>query len=73
MVGVEFTFKDGTKESYDPLEIDGLTQTEHHYHVEATYNYEIEKSTVLDYRFYELCECGYELYNDECNNYGCKL
>jgi hypothetical protein len=68
--GIEFTLTDGTKDSYDPVEIpDGLKETETYYEVFIHCDYKIEKSTVQSIRYYDLCpKCGYELYESGCKN-----
>lgn len=63
MIGIEFTMKDGSKDSYDPMDSQNdLSENDTHYLVNAAYKYEVQKSEVVRIRFYDLCDtCGYEL------------
>ncbi len=73
MVGLEFTYNDGEKESYDPVYLEfGLYENAFEYVVNG--DYIIIKDKVKSFRIYDLCdECGYELHDDEskCHNWGC--
>jgi hypothetical protein len=74
MIGIEFTMRDGTKDSYDPVKFpEEFTETETHYLISMAFDYEIVKEDVVSIRHYELCpECGYELYEDGCRNSWCE-
>lgn len=75
MIGIEFTMKDGSKDWYDPLRgEEDLIIKDDVYIVKATYDYEIEKSKVESYKFYDCCEiCGIELHEEKgCDTYECK-
>jgi len=71
MIGIEFTFNDGTKDNYDPINFpDDFEETNKEYILHMVYDYVIEKSIVKSIRHYELCPiCGHELYEDGCHNY----
>jgi hypothetical protein len=55
MIGIEYTLKDGSKESYDPIRIDDISETDTHYVLNMIYRYEIPKNDVLSFRYYVLC------------------
>lgn len=78
MNGIEFTYKDGEKESYDPMNmpndfidtVDNVIFT-----LSNNDRYVVDKKIIESYRIYEVCDlCGHELYEDEfkCHNWGCK-
>ena len=71
MIGIEFTFKDGKKDWYDPIDYPSdFEETDTHYVLKMAYTYEIEKATVESIRHYELCKvCGHELFEDGCRRY----
>lgn len=75
MIGIEITFVDGSRNSYDPLrDKEDFVETENEYIVKAVYDYPLRKEDVVSWRFYDVCElCGYELHEEKgCCNYGCK-
>lgn len=60
--GIVFTCLNGDKEYYDPITEDEITENETHYILSMHYKYEIEKSNILSYEFYDLCEnCKYSI------------
>ena len=73
MKGIEFTLKDGSKDSYDPIDIDNdFSETDTHYILDMVFTYTIEKTTIESYREYVICsECGYEKYDLGCLNFHC--
>ena len=74
MIGIEFTLEDGTKDWYDPVDLDSWKETERSYTftVNAT-DYALLKEDVKSIRHYELCpKCGYELYKVGCQRCGVK-
>jgi len=75
MKGIEFTLKDGSKDSYDPIDIDNdFSETDTHYILDMVFTYTIEKTTIESYREYEICsECGYEKYDLGCLNFHCSI
>ncbi len=63
--GIQFYYKDGTTEWYDPISDYVETETEYTFYV-LGYSYNISKEKVKDYRVYNLCEkCGHEDYEVE--------
>ena len=69
MIGIEFTFHNGVRDWYDPVDLDsGLKETKDKYIVTVGANeYEVPKVLVKSIRHYELCsQCGYELSGDGC-------
>lgn len=76
MNGIEFTYKDGSKESYDPIDMSvDFNQNQKEYILNMANEYIINKNDVQSYRIYDLCElCGHELYDTEirCHTWGCK-
>lgn len=75
-VGIEFTMKDGSKESFDPVNYpDDFLETVTSYHVEISngYKYSLNKYEVQSFRTYDLCPgCGYEFEGGMCENSNCK-
>lgn len=73
-VGIEFTMKDGKKDSYDPVDQDEFKreQTETEYVIDNGFNvYAIKKADVASVRFYELCQtCGREVGTCYCQEKG---
>lgn len=68
MIGIEFTYKDKTKESFDPVTDFKFNGDDINFYV-GGYNYNIHIHDIESYREYELCEkCGYEIYEDGCHN-----
>lgn len=63
--GLEFKFKDGTNEYYDPTTDFEENQKEYCFYVGGT-QYIIDKSEVESIREYPLCVCGYELFEGKC-------
>jgi hypothetical protein len=78
MNGIEFTYKTGEKESYDPINIpdDFLELPENiTFTLSNGESYIVEKKIIESFRIYECCDlCGHELYEDEfkCHNWGCR-
>ena len=68
MIGIEFTFNDGTKDWYDPINYpDDFEETENEYLLHMSYLYKIDKLKVVKIRHYNLCEiCGRETYESGC-------
>ncbi len=65
-IGIEFYYKDGTSESYDPVQDFETTDLEYSFWVGGN-TYHILKEDVLKLREYPLCdECGHEVYYDGC-------
>ena len=66
MKGIEFYYRDGTCESYDP--ISGWKEDDLNYSFWiGGHTYNILKSDVLELREYPLCDvCGYEVYDKGC-------
>ena len=65
--GLEFKYKDGTNEYYDPVTDFEENQKEYCFYVGGT-QYVIDKEEVESIREYPLCEvCGYELSDHGCN------
>ena len=77
MNGIEFTYKTGEKESYDPINItyDFLELPENiTFTLSNGDRYIVEKRIIESFRIYDCCDlCGHELYEDEikCHNWGC--
>jgi hypothetical protein len=65
MIGVEFTLKDGSKDSYDPVDPDKVIETEYDYKLfvgGGGGEYQMLKSDISSIRYYDLCEaCGHEV------------
>ena len=76
MIGIEFTYKDGSVGSYDPLNYpQDFVETDTEYILNMHTQYRIQKSDVETIRHYELCSiCGFEIYDDEfqCHEWGCE-
>lgn len=57
--GIRFYMTDGSVQDYDPL--NNLEESDDKYIVEVFFIYEINKSEVISYEYYPLCEKhGYE-------------
>ena len=57
--GIRFYMTDGSTQDYDPL--NNFEELDDKYIVEVHYLYEINKSEVISYEYYPLCEKhGYE-------------
>jgi len=69
MIGIEFTYKNGDKESYDPINYpDDFEETETYYILNMAYKYEILKDCVESMRHYNLCEnCEFEIKYCRCD------
>ena len=64
--GIEFYYRDGTCESYDPINDWKETKSMYSFWV-GWHEWNILKSNVLELREYPLCDvCGYEVYDDGC-------
>lgn len=65
MKGVEFTFKNGEKENYEPIDEDQIleSETEYNYRIEVGgYEYSILKENIESISYYDCCDsCGHEL------------
>ena len=73
MIGIEFTYNNGVRDWYDPVDSDkGFIELGDEYIVEVNANtYKIAKVNVKNIRKYELCsKCGYELSATRCNHCG---
>lgn len=70
MIGLEFTYNDGTKDHYDPIDYDkDFEELDNEYVLHMTYTYNICKNNVTNIRKYQLCSiCNYELKSDICDN-----
>lgn len=69
MIGIEFTFHNGVRDWYDPVDIDsGFKETNDKYIITVgPHDYELKKRLVKTIRYYELCpQCGRELPKDGC-------
>ena len=69
MIGIEFTFHNGIRDWYDPVDIDsGFKETKDKYIITVgAHEYEVKKSLVKSIRHYELCsKCGYEMSENKC-------
>ena len=67
--GIKFNMKDGTADYYDPLYIRDFSESDTDYILDMTYTYEIDKSEVIDFEWYNICDkCGHEVYSDGCRN-----
>lgn len=69
MIGIEFTFHNGVRDWYDPVDLDsGFKETDDKYIVTVgPHDYQIPKLIVKSIRHYELCEkCGHELSGNGC-------
>ena len=63
---MEFIYKDGTSECYDPISDWAENQKEYSFYVGGT-QYVIDKAEVESLREYDLCDdCGYELFEEGC-------
>lgn len=75
-VGIEFKMKDGSKESFDP--VNGETPFfEEGEMIVINHNaghYTLKTEDVEGHRVYKLCpNCGYETGKDGCSNFNCSL
>ena len=71
--GVEFTYNDGSKDWYDPVDVDeGFAAAGGDYLITVGgTTYAIERNIVKSLRYYDLCpECGRELRDGKCNRCG---
>ena len=67
MRGIRFKMKDGSWDSYDPLEEPDFQETKDCYVLDMNYLYEIPREEVEYFEWFDLCEeCGYEVYSDGC-------
>jgi len=67
MKGIKFKMKDGSWDYYDPLNQSDFSETDTHYVLDMIYLYDIPKSEVEYFEWYDLCEeCGHELFDDGC-------
>jgi hypothetical protein len=66
--GIEFIFKDDTKDRYDPVNIDTeFIITKKSYIINTIHRYEISKDRVKEFSFYDVCEyCGHQLFENLC-------
>ncbi len=70
--GLEITYLDNTSESFDPIQDFLETDFEYCFWV-GGYTWNIPKDSVLNVRWYELCnDCGFELFEDDCSYCGVK-
>jgi len=59
--GIEFTYKDGSKDWYDPVTEDDIEDTDTEIILHLIYDYSIPKANIASQRRYELCpECRSE-------------
>lgn len=66
MKGIEFKYKDGTNEYYDPINDWNEDDLNYSFWI-GRYEFGILKSDVLELREYPLCDvCGYEVYDEGC-------
>lgn len=66
MIGIEFKYKDGTNEYYDPISDWKETNLEYSFWI-GGHTYTILKEDVLEFREYPLCNvCGHEVFYDGC-------
>jgi len=74
-VGIEFTMKNGEKESFDPVDFERdfkENDLDYQFEISNGHSYSIVKEDVASFRKYDLCpSCGYETGTDGCSNYGC--
>jgi len=64
--GMEFIYKDGTNEYYDPISDWVENDVAYYFFVGGT-QYVIDKVDVESLREYSLCDdCGYELFEEGC-------
>lgn len=73
MIGLEFTFTDGSKEHFDPIDEQDITETETEINFTRQDGHKESFSKIeWTLRKYILCPtCGYEVYEDGCTNYNC--
>ena len=77
MDGIEFTYKDGERESYNPINYPSdFRETPDNIIFDLLNGdrYIVEKEIIESFRIYKCCDlCGHELYEDEfkCHNWGC--
>ena len=63
---MEFIYKDGTSECYDPIS-DWVENDVAYYFFVGGNDYYIHKSEIKSLREYDLCaDCGYELFEEGC-------
>jgi hypothetical protein len=71
MVGIEFTYNNGIKDCYDPVDLEkDWYESNDEYIVQVNANtYRVPKKLVKSIRHYELCpNCGYELLKRCCSH-----
>lgn len=67
--GIKFKMKDGSTDYYDPLKKDDFQETSDAFVLGMNYLYEIPKSEVESFKWYDICDdCGYELFEEGCRN-----
>lgn len=66
--GIQFTYKNGEIEYYDPIQDFKTTDLNYEFWI-GGHDYQIPIDNILELREYPLCEeCGYELFDDSCEN-----
>lgn len=74
--GIEIILNSGDSDNFDPVKFtDGLKEYQDHTEVEISngYKYNLKNADIKEIRWYDLCQCGYELYDGTCRNYSCSL
>ena len=71
MIGIEFTYNNGVRDWYDPVNLDkDWYESADEYIVQVGANtYRIQKKYVKSIRHYDLCNnCGWEIKDSECSH-----